>query len=252
MHRRKARREQGAFLVEGVRLVRDAIGAGAAIRHIVLCPELLGESESDLRHASECAIRASAILTVSAGVMRSLSDTETPQGAIAVATLPDMHLPRPDPVTGFVLVLDRLRDPGNVGTLIRTAAAAGCDAVVTIAGSADAFAPKVVRAAMGAHFRLPIVADVDWEAIGPSLSVLPSVFGADGGASLWYDAIDWRHGCAVIVGNEDSGLSDDARIWSAGTVRIPMERGVESLNAAVSGAILLFEVVRQRRPGSPP
>ncbi|MDQ6603138.1 MAG: RNA methyltransferase [Chloroflexota bacterium] len=247
MHRRKARREQGAFLVEGVRLVRDAIAASAAIRQIVLCPELLGERADTLRGETELTIGDGAILTVSASVMRSLSDTETPQGAIAVTDLPNVPMPHFDPLTGFALVLDGVRDPGNVGTLIRAAAAVGCDAVVTIAGSADAFAPKVVRAAMGAHFRLPVIADVDWNAVGSALADMPSVYGADAGASLQYDAVDWRRGCAVIVGNEDRGLSDDARRWSKGAVSIPMERGVESLNAAVSGAILLYEVVRQRR-----
>lgn len=252
MHRRKARREQGAFLVEGVRLIRDALVAGAAIRHIVLCPELLGESEETLRHEAERAVGGAAILIVSAPVMRSLADTETPQGAIAVAAFPTILLPRFDPDSGFALVLDGVRDPGNVGTLIRAAAAAGCDAIVTIAGSADAFAPKVVRAAMGAHFRVPVIADVGWDAVGPALAALPSIYGADGGASLGYDAVDWRRGCAVIVGHEDHGLSDDARRWSKGVVGIPMERGVESLNAAVSGAILLYEVVRQRQSARTP
>lgn len=200
-----------------------------------------------LRHEAERAVGAAAILTVSAPVMRSLSDTETPQGAIAVAALPTIPLPRFDPDSGFALVLDGVRDPGNVGTLIRAAAAAGCDAVATIAGSADAFAPKVVRAAMGAHCRLPVVADAGWDVVGPALAALPSVYGADGGASLPYDAVDWCRGCAIIVGHEDHGLSDDARRWGKGVVAIPMERGVESLNAAVSGSILLYEVVRQRR-----
>ncbi len=230
-----------------MRLVRDAIAGGAAIRRIIFCPELLGESADTLRGEAERTIGDAAILTVSASVMRSLSDTETPQGVIAVADLPHVPMPHFDPLIGFALVLDGVRDPGNVGTLIRAAAAAGCDAVVTIAGSADAFAPKVVRAAMGAHFRLPIVADVDWDAVGSALADMPSVYGADGGVSLQYDAVDWRQGCAVIVGNEDHGLGDDARRWSKGAVSIPMERGVESLNAAVSGAIMLYEVVRQRR-----
>ncbi len=227
--------------------MRDAIDARAAIRQIVLCPELLGEGESALRQASAHALDAPTMLTVSASVMRSLADTATPQGAMAVASLPDVPLSQVNPDTGFVLVLDGVRDPGNVGTLIRAAAAAGCDAVVTIAGSADAFAPKVVRAAMGAHFRLPVIADAGWEAVGSALAPLPSVYGADGGASLRYDAVDWRQGCVVVVGHEDHGLSDEARRWTKGAVCIPMERGVESLNAATAGAILLFEVVRQRR-----
>lgn len=247
LHHRKARREQGAFLVEGVRLAREAIAAHAAIQQIVLCPELLGEIATTLRDEIVDVLGASRIVTVGATVMRSLAETETPQGIVAVVDLPATPLPIFDAHDGFVLILDGVRDPGNVGTLIRAAAAADCDAVITIAGTADAFAPKVVRSAMGAHFRLPVVAESDWAAIGPALAALPTVIGADGAASLLYDAVDWATGCAVVIGNEDHGLSAEARRWCPMTACIPMARGVESLNASVSGAIMMYEVVRQRR-----
>lgn len=247
MHRRKSRREQGAFLIEGVRLVRDALIMHAAIRQVVLCPESLGEIAQTVREEIAAALDPSCILMVTPAVMRSIADTETPQGVVAVADLPRSVLPTLDGSSAFVLILDGVRDPGNVGTLIRAAAAAGCDAVVAIAGSADAFAPKVVRSAMGAHFHVPIVADMEWEAIGSAIADLPSVYGADGASSLLYDAVDWTHGCAIVVGNEDHGLSAAARMMCKGTARIPMARGVESLNASVAGAILLYEAVRQRR-----
>jgi len=247
LHRRKDRLEQRAFLIEGVRLVRDALSAHAAIRQVVVCPELLGETEHALRAQIARSPGPPHCLVVSPVVMRSLAETQTPQGVLAVVDLPDPPMPVFDVEDGFVLVLDGVRDPGNVGTLIRAAAAANCDAVVTITGTADAFAPKVVRAAMGAHFRVPIIAARDWAAIGPTLAVLPAVYGADGASLVTYDTIAWTRGCAIIIGNEDHGLSAQARAAGSGTVRIPMERGVESLNAAVSGAILLYEVVRQRR-----
>ncbi len=251
LHRRKARREQGAFLVEGLRLAREAIAAHAAIRQILLCPELLGEIATTLRDEIADALGASRIVTVGATVMRSLAETETPQGVVAVVDLPVTPLPTFDALNGFVLILDGVRDPGNVGTLIRAAAAADCDAVITIAGTADPFAPKVVRSAMGAHFRVPVIADRDWEAIGPALAGLSTVVGADGAAPLHYDAVDWAAGCAIIIGNEDHGLSAEARRWCTATAGIPMARGVESLNASVSGAIMAYEVVRQRRRARP-
>ncbi len=230
-------------------MIRDALAAHVMVRRVILCPEFLGESEDAVREEIAGAVGASPVLTVAPAVMRSLADTDTPQGLLAVVDLPAMGLPTFDARVGFVLVLDGVRDPGNVGTLIRTAAAANCDAVITIAGSADAFAPKVVRSAMGAHFRVPIVADIGWGSLGPAIAILPIVCGADGASSLLYDAVEWRVGCAVIVGNEDRGLSADARRWCTGTARIPMARGVESLNASLSGAIMLYEVVRQRRQG---
>ncbi|MDQ6834132.1 MAG: RNA methyltransferase [Chloroflexota bacterium] len=233
--------------MEGVRLAREAIAARAAIRQILLCPELLGETTTTLRKEIVDALDPSRLLTVSTTVMQALTETETPQGVIAVVDLPATPMPAFDAHNGFVLILDGVRDPGNVGTLIRAAAAADCDAVVTIAGTADAFAPKVVRSAMGAHFRLPVVADSGWDVVGLALAALPSVYGADGVAPLRYDAVDWTRGCAIVIGNEDHGLSAEARQWCRATACIPMARGVESLNASLSGAIMLYEVVRQRR-----
>jgi TrmH family RNA methyltransferase len=227
--------------------------AGAEFRTVLVCPEMLGPLADDLLEAVTRLPTAPRLLVVDAAVMRSVAETESPQGVVAVVAAPAATLPNLDPRGAFVLVLDGLRDPGNVGTLLRTGAAAGCTAAVTIAGSADAYAPKVVRAAMGAHFRVPVIADAPWQWLGPALAALPAVYGADGAADVTYDAVDWRPGVAVIVGNEDHGLSAEARAWCRGAVSIPMAGGVESLNAALSGAIILFEVVRQRRRagGSP-
>lgn len=247
LSRRKARREQGAFLVEGVRLLRDALAARVVPRLVVVCEELLGAESAPILAALAADAPAARIFSVDAPLMRSISDADTPQGAVAVVAIPKHVLQPLDARAALVLVIDGVRDPGNVGTLLRTAAAAGCTAVVCIEGSADPYAPKVVRAAMGAHFRLPLIADVAWDWLGPSLTPLPAVYGADGRADVSYDAVDWAVGAAVIVGNEDHGLSPEARSWCRGTVAIPMADGVESLNAAVSGAIILFEAVRQRR-----
>jgi len=220
----------------------EAIATHTPLRLLAICRDML---DTDA-HARFTSLGVPA-LHVSEGVMKSLADTGTPQGVIAVADVPQPVLPRLDARRSMVLVVDGVRDPGNVGTLIRTAAAAGCDAVVTTAGSADAFAPKVVRAAMGMHFRVPVVADVSWDWLGPSLTELPAIYGTDmAGARAW-DAVDWNVGAALVIGHEDHGLSDDARAWCRETVAIPMARGVESLNAAASGAIVLFEAVRQRR-----
>lgn len=247
LHRRKARREQGAFLVEGVRLVRDVFASGAECRFLVYCPEMLGDTPFDPDALVQRTSQKTRILAVTPAVMQSLTDTESPQGVIAVVTREETALPPLDPDSGLVLVLDGVRDPGNVGTLLRTATAAGCTVVVTTTGTADAFAPKVVRAGMGAHFILPIVTDTDWRTFGPELAPLPTVYGAVAGAGTSYDMVDWTRGAAIIIGNEDHGVSDEALRWCRGAVSIPMAAGVESLNAAVSGAILIFEAVRQRR-----
>jgi RNA methyltransferase, TrmH family len=247
LHRRKGRREQGAFLVEGVRLVGEAADMGAPIRSVFFCAAMLGDMERDLRARLERLSSAPRVVAVASAVMRLLADTETPQGVVAVVAMPTDVLPPLDPRRTLLLVLDGLRDPGNVGTLLRAGAAAGCDAVMTTFGSADAYAPKVVRAAMGAHFRLPVLSDVAWDWLGPALAPLPAIYGADASASQAYDAVDWTAGAAVVVGNEDHGISEEALRWCRRTVAIPMAGGIESLNAAVSGSIILFEAVRQRR-----
>lgn len=233
--------------MEGVRLVRDAIAGGASLRIVALCPALLGDAEADLRRSLDMLPNGPRIAVVDEAVMRALADTETPQGVVAVADFPAGGMAPIDPAIALLLVLDGLRDPGNIGTLLRAGAAAGCDAVVVMVGSADPYAPKVVRAAMGAHFRVPVVPDAEWDILGPVVAPLPALYGADAAASQPYDAVDWRGGAAIVIGHEDHGLSREARAMCRGTVAIPMARGVESLNAAISGAVILFEAARQRR-----
>jgi TrmH family RNA methyltransferase len=144
----------------------------------------------------------------------------------------------------FLLILDGIRDPGNLGTLLRTAQAAGVQAVFLPPGGADAFSPKVVRAGMGAHFRLPIIS-MDWDQIRSQFSNL-SIFLADceRGAAHFQARFDIP--LALIIGGEAAGAGSQASNLATSRVHIPMPGKAESLNAAIAGAILMFEVVRQR------
>jgi RNA methyltransferase, TrmH family len=144
----------------------------------------------------------------------------------------------------FILIPDQIRDPGNLGTLLRTAAAAGVETVLLPPETTDAFAPKVLRAGMGAHFRLPIHS-LTWEEI-KTLTNDMDVYIADmDGASCW--ETDLRKPLALVIGGEAEGASDEAQRLANGKISIPMSSGVESLNAGVAGSVLMFEVVRQRR-----
>ena len=174
--------------------------------------------------------------------VKSSSDTGTPQGILAV--LERIDLPVPDLPT-FVLIPDQIRDPGNLGTLLRSAAAAGVDAVLLPPETTDAFAPKVVRAGMGAHFRLPIQS-MTWDEIEQvgKLAGL-EVFLADMNGKFCWEA-DLRQPLALIVGGEADGASEPARRLAMVSLRIPMPGKTESLNAGVAGSVLMFEVVRQR------
>src|SRR5690606_5515886 len=177
---------------------------------------------------------------VSASVMKSISETKSPQGILAV--LKFSQLPTPDS-SNFILIPDQIRDPGNLGTLLRSAIATGAQAVLFPPETTDAFAPKVLRAGMGAHFKLPI-REMNWEEIGQVIKDM-NVFIADmNGVSFW--ETDLTKPTVLIIGSEAEGVSEKARELANGTISIPMSGDIESLNAGVAGSVLMFEVLRQR------
>ncbi len=178
---------------------------------------------------------------VESRLLQSLSETETPQGILAV--LSDSQLPIPHS-PNFLLIPDQIRDPGNLGTLLRTAVAAGVQAVCLPPETTDAFAPKVVRSGMGAHFRLPIHT-MTWEEIEARTKGLQVYLADMDGTSCW--ATDLRQPLALIVGGEAEGASEEARKLTTQEISIPMQGRVESLNAGVAGSVLMFEVMRQRK-----
>jgi len=240
MGRAKERREEGAFVAEGVRLVEEAFNSNWGFR-FVLYDEMLNErGKSNVESLKSRGVDCE---EVSPNLMKSLSDTETSQGILAVINLTQL------PITNypnFVLIPDQIRDPGNLGTLLRSADAAGVDAVLIPPETTDPFAPKVVRAGMGAHFRLPIHA-LTWEEIEQkSKSANMQMLLADmEGRSCW--DVGLRPPLALIVGGEAEGASQQARKLANQTIGIPMAGKTESLNAAVAGSVLMFEIVRQRK-----
>ncbi len=235
--RARTRRKENAFVVEGVRLFEEALKAKSQIRFV-----LYDRTLSERGQALLTALDGVDVEEVDAALLNSVSDTENSQGILAVLAL-DLRLPPAK--LNFVLVPDQIRDPGNLGTLIRTAAAAGVDAVFLPPETTDAFAPKVLRAGMGAHFRLPIVA-LDWDEIRVRVQGL-AVYVAEMEGKVIYTDANLKQACAVIIGGEAEGASQSARALADAEIYIPMKDATESLNAAVAGAILLFEVARQRR-----
>ena len=236
--RPKERRETGAFVAEGVRLVEEALAAKWPFQFV-----LAGESLSERGRTLVADLQSRGVETeiIANNLMQSVSETETSQGILAV--LDYLLLPIPQSLS-FVLILDQIRDPGNLGTLLRTAAAAGVEAVFLPPETAEAFAPKVVRAGMGAHFRLPIH-PLTWDEIRANTHDLKiHLADMEGAISCWQ--ADFHSPLALIVGGEADGASQSARQLATSQVYIPMPGKTESLNAAVAGAILMFEVVRQR------
>ncbi len=239
--RARERREQQVFVVEGVRLVEEALAAGWTFRFVLYGGYLSKRGQSLIEKLKAKKVD---VEQLDEKILASLSETESSQGLLAV--LEYKVLPPPE-VPSFVLVLDQIRDPGNLGTLLRTAEAAGAQLVLLLPGTTDAFAPKVVRAGMGAHFRLPILSS-SLDDLREQLKGL-NVFLAEmeGGDELWQ--ADFRMKLALIIGGEAEGASARVREQATRRVHIPMPGKSESLNAAVAGAILMFEVVRQRTFG---
>ena len=235
--RAKERQDANAFVVEGVRLVEEAVNSNWGFQ-FALYDESLNEKGKSLVESLK--LVGVELEEVSESLMKSLSETETPQGILAVLEfiqLPITNYPN------FILIPDQIRDPGNLGTLLRTAAAAGVQAVLLPPETTDAFAPKVVRSGMGAHFRLPIRA-MAWEEIRAQAKSM-QIFLADmSGQSCW--ETDLRQPLALIIGGEAEGASEEARKLARQKISIPMAGNVESLNAGVAGSVLMFEVVRQR------
>jgi TrmH family RNA methyltransferase len=233
LRQRSVREAERAFVVEGRRAVDDALLAGGRARFVLVreaaewTPPVLGPFP---------------VRPVTARVFDRLAETETPQAVLAVFEFPDQVEPSGVPL---LLVADGIADPGNLGTLIRSAAGAGATAVVLTPGTVDPYNGKVVRSAMGAHFRVPIhtVRDRTDRQVGVCLRYVL----ADAQATADYAAFDWAGPVAIIVGSEAHGPTPFGRRLATDAVRIPLANGVESLNAAAAGAILLFEAARQRR-----
>lgn len=244
MTSRQARRRERLFIVEGVRLVEEALRSSADVSIAVYNPEQLAATERGHALLDQIGSLRSAYVTTPE-ILASVSDTVTPQGIVAVVRWPEIE-PHGH---GVQLVLDAVQDPGNVGTLLRSAEATGVSQVICIGGTADVFSPKVVRSAMGAHFRLPIAQDVSWDEAPLQLIAADNVYAAVAGATMPYYAADWRQPSALIVGNEANGVSEDGLAAATKQIAIPMAEPVESLNAAVAGSVILFEAFRQRRLG---
>ncbi len=238
MNRSKERHEAGAFCAEGVRLVEEALLAEWPMKFVLYSRELSMRGRELLNQLEAKNIE---VEQVPDSLLNTISETRHSQGILAVLEYFSLPIPRsPD----FILIVDQVRDPGNLGTLLRAAMAAGVQAILLPPETTDAFAPKVVRAGMGAHFRVPIHSQT-WEQIHATTRNLRIHLAETQGISCW--ETDFRIPLGLIVGGEANGATKQARELADQVVCIPMPGKAESLNAGVAGAILLFEVVRQRQ-----
>lgn len=242
--RRRARNRERLFLIEGERPIRTALEHGASIHTLIVDEERWTAIDpAFFAYSSE---RAGTVLSVTNQLFLSFSDAEHPQPMAAIAVMPNHVLPA---ISSIIVALDAIRDPGNMGTIIRTARAAGVSGVALLPGCVDPYNPKVVRASAGLVCAIPISTAASVPEIVDScfdVNRPPLVVAADSSGNVHYRDVHWEESIILIVGNEASGLSETSRRQTAQFVRIPMAAGVESLNASVATAVLLYAMVDHR------
>ncbi len=241
---------QDLVLAEGIRLLEEAVGAGREIEAVLYSKEF-GLSARESALLTSLRGRKIRLFCTSDRLLRSVSEVKAPQSVLGLVHLPSgsfedlKAVPKP-----LILCLCGIQDPGNLGTLVRTAAAAGAHLLCTTPGTVSARNPKSVRASAGALFRLPLVEHIDFvqiQAFCRANSIASYLADARGGRP--FTQVDYTPGSAIFLGNEGGGVNAD--VWAEmESIRIPMAPGIESLNVAAAGALVLFEAFRQRRGGS--
>ena len=242
---KKGRNEQGFFLLEGLKLIDEAFKNGQEIYSMMMdenkpMPDIFNEILGFNQKI--------AMYSLSTTIIEKLTDTEQPQGYFAIIkqrNITHMDLLKDNP--SFLLLVDQIQDPGNLGTIIRSGDAAGIEGIILGNGTVDLYNPKVVRAAMGSMFHLPITS-------GRLDSILPTlkeqgfhVIGTSPYATQSYFDLDFKQKIAILVGNEANGLEESRKKSVDKMVSIPMQGQAESLNVAMATTLILYERVRQNQ-----
>lgn len=235
------RNNQKVFIVEGLRAVREIPSTWEIHQYVVA--KSFAQEATQMRLSNEIPVTR-----VADSVFEAISDTKTPQGIMAVVSQLDDPL---DQIiheeAGFFIIADQVQDPGNLGTLIRTAHASGVSGIFLSKGCVDLYNPKTIRATMGSVFHIPIVLDMEMEEIinvlmGENTTIYATALEK---SNILYD-YDYTKKIAIVIGNEANGISETTKKMVSNFIQIPMPGGAESLNASIAAGICMFEVVRQR------
>jgi RNA methyltransferase, TrmH family len=248
LHAAKERDRQQMFLVEGTHLVEEACSVGYPLEVVCCTPEW---QERHPQLWQQVTGRSARTELVNEAVLKAIATTVQPDGVVAVAPRRESPIPS-GPLSGLTLALETIQDPGNLGTLIRTAAATGTQSIWLSADSVDADSPKVLRASAGQWFRLPVAVSQDLKTDVTRVQQQGvQVISTTADAPLTYWEIDYCQPTLVLLGNEGAGLSAELLATANAQVRIPLQSGVESLNVAIAAALILYEAVRQQHHPTP-
>lgn len=236
------RREKGLYVVEGIRMFREI--PKEDIAKVYVSENAYSKYKAEIISI----VNEEDITFVAEHVFSTMSDTNTPQGVMAVVKMREVTLEHVmDAHKKFLLIAERLQDPGNLGTIIRTAEGAGATGIILSRDCVDVYNPKVIRSTMGSIFRVPVYVSSDLvKDIDRLKDAGICIFGAHLNGKEFYDE-DFTKSCGFLIGNEGNGLSKDISNQADRLIKIPMCGKVESLNAATSVAVISYEVLRQRR-----
>lgn len=245
--KRKIREQYQEYIIEGVRIIKDALANEKSMKKVLFCDELY-ETAGGEELLEELGQRDMLLYKIPVQLFRELSDTQNPQGIMAVVAMDSYSIEDfLGKDKGFYIILDRIQDPGNMGTIIRTADAADVDAIFITKGSVDLYNSKTIRATMGSIFHVPILTTgTTSETIAilkeENIKVITTSLDGD----KYHFEVDFSESCAIIVGNEANGVQEEDINVSDVLIKIPMPGKAESLNASVAASIVMYEVVRQR------
>lgn len=246
LYRKKDRIKNKSFIIEGIKMIEEAIDTNYPIKNIIYTDQLLKIKDGEILFEKIKGLDN--IIYVPNNIFKEISDTENPQGVLGIGKFQYKELREiKSKERLFLLFLDEVQDPGNMGTIIRTADAFNSDGIIVTDGCVDPYNPKVVRATMGSIFRVPLyytsdgiqelkkLKDMDIRLYSTSLV----------GSMPIYEA-DFNEGFILIIGNESNGVSEEIFSLSDKLIKIPMPGGAESLNAGVAASIIMYEVMKQR------
>lgn len=246
LYRRKQRWTKKLFLIEGIKIVEECIDINHPIENIVYSDDLFSAQGGEalfnrIKHDRR-------LINIPSKLYREISDTETPQGILAVVKFEINSITNASIGDNpFILLLDKVKDPGNMGTIIRTADAFGIDGIIVTDGCVDVYNPKVVRATMGSIFRVPIYNETNGAEIIKKLKDKGmTIYSTSLEESRYIQNVDFNKSCVLIIGNESRGVSSDIIALADRLIKIPMLGGAESLNAAIASSIIMYEAIRQR------
>lgn len=247
LNQKKYRESEGKYFIEGIKIVSEAIKQNISMEETFVCPEILNKVRGG-KELCESLIEANlSINYIPENIFNEICSTETPQGVLAVISKPENNLNNlAFDRNGFYIVLDKVQDPGNLGTIIRTADAAGVDGMILSEGCTDVYNPKTLRSTMGSVFRVNIYENINLEnALQKMKENGIKILASSINAQKYYFDEDFGNGTALVIGSEAHGISLTVQNLADSLIKIPMNEQIDSLNASVAAGILIYEKYRR-------